>query len=146
MTYKKDGVIFSGDLTIGDVVYPINWWNDPAQRTLHGVLFEPDPPPPPPTQAELDALTAQNINSLWQSAHEYEMTYISGVAVGLLTIGAIKQTPKAMAVVAWSQSLWDEYYARKALITSDRMTTMNDFSDIGVPPFTIPELRKELGL
>lgn len=102
------------------------------------------------TQAEIDAMNAalvdQYTNSLWQAAHDFEYAQISGVAVGLLTIGVIKQTPKALAIAGWSASVWNLYYARKALLTSVEDITMYDFSSIGPLPYSIPELRVELGM
>ena len=82
---------------------------------------------------------------LWQAADTYERNYISGVAIGLLTIGVIQQLPKALAVAAWSASLWTEYYARKEAVSLE--TSLNlDFSSFGPIPFSVPELRTELGM
>ncbi len=85
---------------------------------------------------------SQRIEHLWQAAHDYEYAAINGSGIGLLTIGVSKALPKSLAVQAWLGSLWDLYYARKADITNFD----TDFSVIGIIPYTIPELRNELGL
>ena len=97
-------------------------------------------------QAERDAakVTAK-IESLWAAADAYTSSYISGVAVGLLTIGVLQSLPKALAVSAWSSAVWDDYYARKALVTVSSVDDL-DFSSHGPMPYSVPELRAELGL
>jgi hypothetical protein len=97
-------------------------------------------------QAERDAtkVTAK-IESLWAAADAYTSSYISGVAIGLLTIGVLQSLPKALAVSAWSSAVWDDYYARKALVTASSTDDL-DFSSHGPMPYSVPELRVELGL
>ena len=92
-------------------------------------------------QSSIDA----KIEALWQAADRYTSGYISGVAVGILTIGVMQQLPKAMAVSAWSASIWSEYYARKALVTADS-TDNHDFSSFGPIPHSVPELQAEVWL
>ena len=86
---------------------------------------------------------ASKIEQLWQAADRYVNGYISGVAVGLLTIGVIQQKPKSLAITAWSQSVWNEYYVRKAAVTLDSVLDM-DFSSFGPMPFSVPELQAEV--
>lgn len=88
---------------------------------------------------------AVNLDDLWRAADGYTANYISGVAVGLLTLGAIQQLPKALAVVAWSSAVWDAYYTRKALVTATAPADL-DFSSFGPIPYSVPELRAELGM
>lgn len=95
--------------------------------------------------SEKKAALAQKIETLWQSANNYTSSYISGVAIGLLTIGTLQQLPKALAVTAWSSAVWDEYYRRKALVTATSEDDL-DFSAFGPMPYSVPELREELGL
>ena len=97
-------------------------------------------------QAERDAakVTAK-IESLWAAADAYTSSYISGVAVGLLTIGVLQLKPKALAVSAWSSAVWDDYYARKALVAVSSVDNL-DFSNHGPMPHSVPELRGELGM
>ena len=97
-------------------------------------------------QAERDAakVTAK-IESLWAAADAYTSSYISGVAIGLLTIGVLQSLPKALAISAWSSAVWDDYYARKALVTVSSVDDL-DFSSHGPMPYSVPELRVELGL
>ena len=85
------------------------------------------------------------IQALWQAADTYERNYISGVAIGLLTMGVMQAAPKATAVAAWSAALWTEYYTRKAGITESSSLNL-DFSSFGPIPFSVPELRTELGM
>ena len=77
---------------------------------------------------------------LWNAAHEYEYKEISGSAIGLLTIGVLQAKPKCMAVQTWIQSIWTEYYIRKAGTSTDY-----DFSFCGPCPYSMPELIQELG-
>lgn len=82
---------------------------------------------------------------LWQAANDYQERYISGLAGGLLTIGVLQQKPRALAIMQWSGAHWDEYYRRKAQLMAGESVSY-DFSDSGPMPFSVPELREELGL
>lgn len=93
-----------------------------------------------------DAQTIANkIEALWAAADRYVTGYISGVAIGILTIGVIQSKPKAIAVTGWSSSIWAEYYARKALVTIDSVDNL-DYSTFGAMPYSVPELQAEIGL
>ena len=87
-----------------------------------------------------------NISRLWAAAEAYESAQISGVAVGLLTIGVIQQKPISLSIAAWSASIWDLYYSRKAAMTPVWSDALGDFTSLGNIPHTIPELRAELGM
>lgn len=87
----------------------------------------------------------EKINSLWAAADKYTSNYISGVAIGILTIGVMQNKPKALAVSTWSQSIWSEYYTRKALITPNSVDNF-DFSSFGPIPYSIPELQAEIAI
>lgn len=97
--------------------------------------------------AALKAEKALNdkIEALWSAADKYCSNYISGIAIGLLTIGVIQSKPKALAVTAWSSDIWTEYYVRKALLLNGDTVSL-DFSSFGPMPYTVPELRTELGM
>ena len=82
------------------------------------------------------------IEQLWQAADAYVTGYISGVAIGILTIGVMQQKPKCTAVSAWSGQIWTEYYIRKSTITADSALDL-DFSSFGPMPYTVPELQAE---
>lgn len=82
---------------------------------------------------------------LWAAADAYATGQISGVAIGILAIGVMQQKPKSLAISAWSKSLWDEYYIRKAGITATSVLDL-DFSRFGEMPYTVPELSAEVGL
>lgn len=85
------------------------------------------------------------IEALWAAADRYTSNYVSGVAIGILTIGVIQGKPKALAVTAWSSSIWTEYYIRKAAVTATSADN-HDFSQFGAMPFSVPELQAEIGL
>ena len=87
----------------------------------------------------------EKMQNLWQAADLYTSSFISGVAIGLLTMGVLQGKPKALAVQAWSGSVWDEYYRRKADLTAYSVLD-TDFSGCGPMPHSVPELRAELGL
>lgn len=96
--------------------------------------------------AAQDAATvAAKIDRLWSAADRYTSGYISGVAIGLLTIGVLQAKPKALAVSAWSSGVWDDYYNRKAAVTVGSEEDL-DFSSHGPMPHSVPELRAELGM
>lgn len=90
-------------------------------------------------------LIEQKVQELWKAADSYVSSYISGVAIGILTIGVIQQKPKAQAVSAWSSSVWAEYYVRKAQVTEESADNL-DFSSFGAIPYTVPELQEEASL
>ena len=90
-------------------------------------------------------LINDKIEALWAATDRYTSGYISGVAIGILTIGVMQQKPKALAVTEWSSTIWAEYYARKELITATS-TVDHDFTAFGAIPFSVPELQKEVGL
>lgn len=107
-----------------------------------------------PEQVEANQLVAaeaeakrvhDKIEALWEAADKYTSGYISGVAVGILTIGVMQEKPKALAISAWSSSIWAEYYTRKALVTVDSVDD-HDFSSFGPIPYSVPELQEEVGL
>ena len=161
--------IYAGDLRFEDGVLRGDDFMDSRMTTASCELL--DAPPPQPwmgggwryvgdefvieswwadqyaaEQAERDAATvAAKIERLWAAADAYTSSYISGVAVGLLTIGVLQSLPKALAVSAWSSGVWDTYYSRKALVTPESTLDL-DYSSHGPIPYTVPELREELGL
>lgn len=96
-------------------------------------------------RAEEEALRLKSkVEALWAAADKYTGSYISGVAIGILTIGVMQQKPKALAVSDWSSSVWAEYYRRKALVTLDSVDD-HDFSSFGPIPHSVPELQAEVG-
>lgn len=101
-------------------------------------------PPAPPAAEVAEKIVAGKIDALWAAADRYTSGYISGVAVGILTIGVMQQMPKALAVAAWSSAIWAEYYARKARVTVDSADD-HDFSGFGPIPHSVPELQAEVG-
>lgn len=83
------------------------------------------------------------IADLWASADAFINTEINGVGLCLLSAGVQQQNPKALAVAAWCDSIWAEYYVRKGLITAENSVS-NDFSSFGSKPYTVLELREEV--
>lgn len=93
---------------------------------------------------EQDKQTVErNINALWVAASNYIGNFIAGDALTVLTLGLIKSNPKAVAVKAWSRSVWDEYYKRKELITAFNSESI-DFTSCGPMPFSVREMQIEL--
>ena len=99
---------------------------------------------PIPAEERAQRLAA-NEDALWRAADAFQTRYISGVAIGMLTIGVLQGKPKAIDIQAWSALVWDEYYRRKALLTYDGAVD-GDFTGCGPMPHSVPELRAELGL
>lgn len=169
--YIEQGRVFSLD----EIQYPANWLdltNDEEKAAIGLVPVAVVDPGEPAESAlydraevfsgatltvtwtrkpdeEVEAITRtivrQKIDALWRAADAYTSGFISGVAVGLLTLGQFQQKPKALAVTAWSSAVWDAYYSRKALVTVSSVDDL-DFSSFGPIPHSVPELRAELGL
>lgn len=87
------------------------------------------------------AVEAIRVATLWQGAYDYEFAQISGVAIGMLVLGVLQAKPKALAAKGWSQSIWTEYYTRKANGSTDA-----SYTALGDCPHSVPELMVELGL
>lgn len=113
----------------------IGWAWDGATLTAPAV--------PPLTPEEQAKLIDDKIDALWRAADTYVSGYISGVAIGILTIGVIQQKPKCLAVTQWSSSIWESYYTRKALVTTNSIDDL-DFSGSGAMPYSVPELQAEV--
>lgn len=94
-------------------------------------------------QAEEQSNIADNVAQLWAAADAYIYSEINGVALSMLSLGVSQDKPKAKAVAAWCDSVWAEYYARKALITVISQPDL-DFSSLGGKPHTVLELREEV--
>jgi len=101
------------------------------------------------SQEEIDVDSLQILEEqreqLWKAATSYEQKYISGSATAMLTVGVIQQKVKAIAVTSWIGSIWSEYYARKEALSVYSEPDL-DFSNFGPMPYTVPELREEIGL
>ncbi len=101
-----------------------------------------------PLSEEID-YRAQNEMKLWKAASIYEQTYISGSALGTLTIGVLQNKPKSIAIKQWIMNLWmNHYYPRKAMITGDAPIAADqlDFTLVGPMPYSVPELAEEVGV
>ena len=87
--------------------------------------------------------TADNLEALWQAATKYQESFISGAAIGLLTLGVMQNKPKSLAVMSWINSIWNEhYYTQKELVTHDYAGY--DFSVCGPIPYSVPEITEEV--
>ena len=172
--YRRNGLKFGQTTVINGAVYDISWFPKASQAQLDklGVSHVDDPiipdltlftytenpdgtineiPIPPavlegPNLRRIKEGTAYNIKGLWQAAHDYEYEEISGTAIGLLVLGVIQNKPKALAVQAWSKSIWTLYYIRKAAVTEIYDPSLLNFSSCGKIPHSIPELMAELGI
>ena len=87
--------------------------------------------------------TAENIANLWTAADKYIWTYINGVGLSILAAGVYEGKPKAKAVAAWCDSIWAEYYVRRAHALVGGFPSL-DFSGFGEIPHTVLELREEV--
>jgi hypothetical protein len=105
-------------------------------------------PNPGLSQDEFDAgvadLVAQNRDALWQSATNYETSFISGSATRLVNRGVVKGLPKSIAVDAWIDSIWSLYYSRITSVSAQWDSALYDFTSCGPMPYTIPEIKQEL--
>ncbi|MFI4962818.1 MAG: hypothetical protein ACHP6H_03060 [Legionellales bacterium] len=172
--YLRNGIKLGQTTIINDVVYDITWFGGASAAQLKALEVTyvtdpvyPDPnlytyttnvdgslditPIPPETVAATKAANdanekANNIQILWQAAHDYEYAQISGTAIGILVLGVLQNKPKSLAIKDWSHSIWVLYYSRKALVTATADPTFQDFSSCGPIPYSIPELMVELGL
>ena len=114
----------------------------PSSGVQQWEVYERDPAE---VMAQDQAEVAGKIESLWIAADAYVSGYISGAAVGILTIGTIQQKPKCLAVSAWSNAVWADYYARKAAVQPG-VDIDTDYSSHGPIPYTVPELQSEVGM
>lgn len=122
-------------------------FDDGSFQSCSAILVPLDEPILPYVSPSTDAeLIAQNVERLWRVAHELEARYVTGIAIGLLTVGVMQSKPKALAVQAWIKSIWTVYYTRKAALTPIMDEALLDFSSLGAPPYSMPELQAELGL
>lgn len=139
------------------------WWGVAKHGNEYWLVVDADTPdaveepddtkfesvPEPLSEADLFAVNEQikanKIESLWRAADAYIARYISGVAIGILTIGVSQMKPKALVVTAWTQNIWAEYYARKAMVTPNSVDNL-DFSSFGPVPHSVLELKEEVGL
>ena len=88
---------------------------------------------------------SQNLQQLWEDATAYQESFISGAAIGLLTIGVMQQKPKSLAIMNWIQDIWNNhYYVQKLLV--DASYERYNFSACGECPYSVPELIEELGI
>lgn len=152
-------------VTIGAVNYSLAWITQasPTQLSSLGITNVSDPVLPDPniytwTENDNGSLTitplsqeirnerkAANIDALWQAAHDYEYASINGSAVGLVTLGLLRNLPKCVAVSQWVSLIWTLYYQRKANVTYVFDPNSLDFSVVGPMPHSIPELMAEVG-
>lgn len=117
----------------------------PTEAELIVVLKQQNPDAIPHTVAGNAVRVANKVEALWKAADAYTSSRISGVAIGILTLGVMQQLPKSLAIAGWSASLWNEYYIRKTAITPNTEPDL-DFSNFGNLPFTIPEMQIEVGM
>lgn len=81
--------------------------------------------------------------ALWAAADAYIYATINGVGLSILSLGTANAKPKALAVAAWCDAVWTEYYVRKAQMDVNTEPNL-DFSTLGDKPYTVLELREEV--
>ena len=118
--------------------------DDPAKRVelwedVNGTASEAEIAP------YLFKIREKQVVGIWNAATAWQEQYISGVAIGLLTLGVAQGKPKSLAIMQWTGALWAEYYRRKDVVMSGGAAD-SDFSIFGAMPYSVPELRGELGL
>ena len=79
----------------------------------------------------------QKIDALWKACRAYQDTQITDDISALYYVE--KASPKAQACLDWKDSLWQDYYTRKSILSEDL-----DFSNNGQIPFSYPEVRAEV--
>lgn len=93
----------------------------------------------------LDDIKKDKIELLWKSASNYEAQRISGSAPIRIAQMAQGGDYKAQEVEAWVESLWADYYGRRAAImasstVSEIDAVSEDFSGHGELPHTVQEI------
>jgi hypothetical protein len=88
----------------------------------------------------LERFEAQKTAELWAAANEYQQSRMDANAMAALRS---KTTPKALAVIAWVESIWTEYYTRKTVIAGGDFTGTASFRTLGEPPYDFYEAYSE---
>lgn len=117
----------------------------PTEADLIEVLLRQNQDALPYSVAGNAKRVALKVDKLWNAANNYVTGRISGVAIGILTLGVMQQLPKSLAIAGWSNQVWTEYYTRKAGITPTSELNL-DFSSFGNLPYSIPEMQAEVGM
>lgn len=112
---------------------------DDGQDIIREVIAKPEAEVALYMEAKLNS----DIDRLWQTAHDYEYSQISGSAIGMLVIGVLQELPKSLAVKEWINSIWVLYYERKAIVTNGGEADL-DFTVCGSAPYSVPELMAEI--
>lgn len=135
-------------------VYPVTIGTPPDGGLTHQVVeitpafiegewtqqWELVPLDPEVVAINLEAAEAKRQSDLWEAAHNYEKSFISGVGLSILAVGFAMGKPKALAVGTWSNQLWEgTYYPRKVSGSTDF-----DFSVVGPMPYSVTELSAEI--
>jgi hypothetical protein len=76
----------------------------------------------------------------------YIANFVSGVGIGLLTIGVIKGSPKALKFAGWLTAISADYKSRSDAIITDGQPINVDFTNNGMPPVTIWDVKTEIGM
>jgi hypothetical protein len=94
--------------------------------------------------AGLTEMCAANVNELWQTATNYQNTWISDAAFSLVAIGVMQKGPISTAIYDWINSIWTLYYTNKTQITYTYNASLLDFSSCGPMPYSVPQLEAEV--
>lgn len=82
--------------------------------------------------------------ALWDATDAYIHSYLHSVALSVLSMGVQLRKPKAITVMQWIDSIWEEYNKRMEAITPESEVDMNYFDMFGNMPFSLKELREEI--
>jgi len=93
--------------------------------------------------AQQELIIKDKTADLWKAADAYIYASINGAGLSILASGTQLGKPKCKSVAAWCDSIWAEYYVRKAQINVIDAVNL-DFSILGSMPYTILELREEV--
>lgn len=93
--------------------------------------------------AQKNEVILQKEAELWKAADAYIYSTINGVGLSMLALGVSLGKPKALAVAAWCDSVWTEYYIKKSKITAEAEVD-HDFALLGDKPYSVVELREEV--
>lgn len=97
------------------------------------------------TPDELSAELAMHIQMMDMSARQYIDEKVHWTAGPMVFDKAKLKMPKSKAIKEWTESLWNEFYTRVAMLEGGVPwdESMLDFSSVGPIPYTIKEAMVE---
>lgn len=83
------------------------------------------------------------LEQLGLAYNNYVGQFVSGVGVGILTLGVASSMPKAIAFAQWVAKISLDYKQRMDMVNNVPLNL--DFSNNGAPPYRIWEVQQEVG-